>query len=501
MMKKSNVFVVLLSAVVMTLIFHKQAFGLNLFVFEGLLLVWFFFAKQYNFKSLNQIVSVLGLLTTSIFTIVTHSVFSYAINFLALMVFIGMLNYPEAKSLVTYFGLSFTSFFNNQAQFFKQISQSSIRTKKLFDFLKKSRIFLIPLIIIVVFVVIYQKSNPIFNDLSINIGVFIQDVFNSIFANIDFWIVLTFSICFLLSNYFFFRSPELGIINRDKLSNEALIRKRKRYFKPFRFNILLDEYKAAVFLLIVLNAILLVLNVIDVNWVWFNFHWEGQYLKQFVHEGTYLLIVSILISIFIVLYFFRSNLNFYSRNKFLKYLSYIWLAQNAVLAISVAVRNFYYISYFALAYKRIGVIIFLILTIYGLFTVLVKVKNKKSPFYLFKTNAFALYVVLVISSGVNWDKVIAKYNFQHAETSFLHLDYMMTLSDKSLPYLDVPLEELIRLDKIQKEKFPFEQKYLTPESYHVEIERRKVKFAEEWESKSILSWNLPEYLAYKSFAK
>jgi len=77
------------------------------------------------------------------------------------------------------------------------------------------------------------------------------------------------------------------------------------------------------------------------------------------------------------------------------------------------------------------------------------------------------------------------------------LDYMSTLSDKTLPILDKPLYNLTVIDELQKEKFPFEQKYMTPVEYNVEIENRKKEFKKKWETKSYLSWNLPEYLAYR----
>ncbi|HLG35832.1 MAG TPA: DUF4173 domain-containing protein, partial [Bacteroidia bacterium] len=231
--------------------------------------------------------------------------------------------------------------------------------------------------------------------------------------------------------------------------------------------------------------------------VWFNFEWNGQYLKQFVHEGTYLLLLSIFISIALVLYFFRGSLNFFSKNKLLRTLSYAWLIQNAILTVSVAIRNFRYIDFFSLAYKRIWVIIFLALVLYGLYTVFIKVRNRRSAFYLFRTNAYAVLVVLIFCSVFNWDNIIAKYNFSHSEKSFLHLDYLATLSDQSLPYLDKPLEEIVRIDRVQKQKFPFGEKYMSPEKYHRHIQARKEQFLLKWESKNILSWNLPEYLAYR----
>ena len=69
----------------------------------------------------------------------------------------------------------------------------------------------------------------------------------------------------------------------------------------------------------------------DINHVWLNFQWDGQFLKEFVHDGTYILIINIIISILLVLYFFKANLNFFKKNKILKTLTYIWVGQNFFL--------------------------------------------------------------------------------------------------------------------------------------------------------------------------
>jgi len=301
----------------------------------------------------------------------------------------------------------------------------------------------------------------------------------------------------IISVFVLYRTSNQQIVEKDKESSKELYRIKKQGWKNFKINALRNELKAAIFLLFILNAILLLLNAIDIYWVWFNFEWNGLTLKQFVHEGTYLLILSILTSIIVVLYFFRNNLNFYKNNWLIKYLCFAWLAQNAILAISVAIRNYWYIYYFSLAYKRIGVIIFLILTLYGLYTVFVKVKNKKSFFYLIKSNAYALIVILVLCSMFNWDNMIAKYNFKNYNRSFIHFDFLSKLSDKSLPYLNKTLPELTQMDSIQKLKFPAEQIYMPAEKYYQTIEERKKIFKLKWESKSLLSWNLPEYLAYR----
>lgn len=483
------------AAVLFVFLFHRQAVGLNLMFFEITLLSWLAATGQFRLTGKYAYTAGIGVIITSAAVVTTYSTFSLVANFLTLFVFVGLIIYPEAKSLLNSFWLSFFNLVPSQFSFLRTILKIRFKKQSLGNYVYQWRIFLIPAFIVTVFILIYQASNPVFDDMVSRAGIFLNDIFIDLFRNFDTLIIFTFTLGLIISNFILFRKREERIIKSDANSDEQLYRGKNKKRKAGLG--LKREHKAAIFLLTILNLLLLVINVIDVNWVWFNFSWNGQYLKQFVHEGTYLLILSIFISIGLVLYFFRNNLNFFSRNKLLKYLCYAWLVQNAVLTVSVAIRNFRYIDFFSLAYKRIWVLIFLALVLYGLYTVLVKVKYRKSAFYLFKSNTYAIIVVLIFFSVFDWDNIIAKYNFKHSDRAFLHLDYLATLSDQALPYLDKPLDELVKTDKIQKEKFRFEEKYMSPQEYHTIIERRKESFKEKWEAKRFLSWNLPEYLAYK----
>jgi len=499
--KKRDAIIIVLFSIILTGLFHRQALGLNLLISEIIFFIWILVSKQFHFKGVYSLTFGFGLILSSIFTVLIHSAFSYILNFLLVFLFIGFLIYPHSKSLIHIFGQAISNIINSQLKCFKKISGSKLNDRKIGVSLRRIRVFIIPIFIIILFIVIYRNSNPVFDTLLENILLFFQEKWSYIFIDFDFLIIITFLISLFISIFIIYRSANQRLIDIDTNANEMLIRTKKKGYRNFRKFSLLNEYRSGVFLLVALNLVLFLLNVIDINWVWFGFEWEGQYLKQFVHEGTYLLILSIIISIILVLYYFHGNLNFYSNNKLLKYLSYIWLVQNGILTLSVAFRNFWYINYFSLAYKRIGVLIFLMLTLYGLYTVFVKVWKRKSAFYLFKTNSYAILLILIISSLFNWDAIIAQYNFKNSDKSFLHLDYLSSLSDKSLPYLDKPLYELEQIDIVQKEMFPFEQKFMSPEEYYRIIADRKGAFIKKWESKSILSWNLPEYLAYKKFFK
>ena len=494
---RTNLLVVFICTVFSTILFYNHEFGLNLLIFQLFLFLWFTLTKQIKFKSKIQLVTGIGFLLTSFFTVFTHSVFSYFINFLAWLLFIGILNYPRAKSLISGFTIAIISLFKSQELFVSKVFSKKIGNENLGKRIYRSRIFIIPIAIIILFLILYSMANAIFSSLVGDSLLAIEKGINFLFKDIDFLIIFTFLVSLFFSNFFLIRNKNKNIVESDTSTSEALQRNKKKERRYFKLTGLKSEYKSALFLLIVLNFLLLILNGIDINSVWLNFKWEGESLKQFVHDGTYILIFSIIISIALVLYYFRGNLNFFKNNKLLKKLSYIWIFQNGFLAISVGIRNFRYIEHYSLAYKRIGVIIFLLITLYGLYTVAIKIRKKKSSFYLFKVNSLFIYIVLVICSGISWDNYIAKYNFSHYDSSFLHLNYLVTLSNKALPYLDHSLTDLNKMNEIQLKKFSQKESYITPLNYHKKIDARILNFKQEWEEKSILSWNYPEYMAYK----
>lgn len=495
---KRQLALVLFSTAFFTLLFNNQSLGLNILIFELFAFITLLATKQINLKNRNILWISVALLLTAFAVVFVNSILAILVNFLICFLFGGIVLYPNAKSLINSGVLSFLNFFNSQPTFIKSILYSTPKGKSLGVRLRKIRIFLIPLIIIIIFIGIYSNSNPVFENMVAKIMNSLDKFFNLFFKYIDF--VLTVNILFglAISNSIFFRKADKGIIKSDISSTDWLNRIRKKSVFSFRINGLSNELKAAVFLLFILNIIIFILNFIDIYWVWFNFSWNGALLKQFVHEGTYLLILSILISIIIVLYYFRSNLNFFSKNKWLKYLSYVWLFQNAILAISVGVRNFWYIYYYSLAYKRIGVIVFLLLTLYGLFSVYIKVKEKKSAFYLIRYNTLAFVIMMVVFSLFNWDTIIARYNFANRHRAYVHFEFLASLSDKALPYLEYPLEELQKTETRQDSIFPLTRggQYITAFEYVNRIEIKKQKFKRNWESKGILSWNYPEYVAY-----
>jgi hypothetical protein len=501
---------VLVSAFVITFLFYKQALGLNLLIYELMVIGYLSITKQLAFKGVNQISTVLGVILTGMFTVIHHSTLSFVVNVFVFILFVGVVIAPELRSLISSFKLSMSNLFKVPLNYWNEYSEGKATKKKSRVNIRRLGMFFIPILIVAAFTILYSWSSPKFSAFMESIANVISENTMLLFQYIDLWLILTFVLGLFISAFIFIRKRIVPIIEEERKHSDDLVRERISHSKDFKLLALKNEKRSAVFLFASLNLLLLLLNILDVDSVWMNFEWEGQHLKQFVHFGTYILIFTILISIALVLYVFRNNLNFYRENKVLKVLCYVWLAQNILLALSVGIRNWHYIEHFALAYKRIGVLFFLLLAVFGLITVAIKVRDRKSHFYILRINALAWVCVFTLASGFNWDRIIAKYNFSNAEHSFVHLNFLATLSDSALPELDKSKLELSKIRTEQLEKFShysssssgslnlFSRVYMTPDRYFDVISMRKQAFKRKWESKGFLSWNFAEYRAYEA---
>lgn len=205
-----------------------------------------------------------------------------------------------------------------------------------------------------------------------------------------------------------------------------LIRKKRKSLIGHKMLALKKEYWVASSSFISLNALLAFVNILDFVKVWINNNTRSaRELSQYVHEGTFLLIFSIFMAMLVVLIFFRGNLNFYKKNQFLLQLTYLWLAQNIFLIFSVAIRNTRYIAQYGLAGGRIFVFFFLLLTAYGLYSMYIKVREKKSLFYLVQKNGWAFVFILSFSALFNWESLITRYNLSYYPADTYYLTHML----------------------------------------------------------------------------
>lgn len=350
---KNNNLLILIGSIVYILLFHKKSIGLNLLLFELTVFFLLLYTQQISLATKYAKIICLGFLTTCVFSVLTYSTFCIAVNIFTFLVFIGWLIYPKTKSMFTSFILSLNNLFLSTFHYLKSNFNTKLDDEKesLGTLVYKARVFAIPFLIALLFIFLYRKSNPYFDKLFSKIGLFFTDSFQLLFKNFDTALLFTILSAFIFNTIIFYPVKNRYLIQKDVEAPLFLKRKKRKLLFNFSILGLRTEYKSSLILFVVLNFILALMNILDIYFVWFNFEWKGQYLKQFVHEGTYLLITSILISMALVLYYFRRNLNFYKNNKLLKILCYIWIIQNVILCCSVAIRNLWYIKYFSMAYK------------------------------------------------------------------------------------------------------------------------------------------------------
>ncbi len=357
-----------------------------------------------------------------------------------------------------------------------------------------------------IFYAIYAYSNPVFNSYSVtfwdSIGKYLYDIFINYPILRFFYILLG----LMLITAFIYNNKIRVFTELDNSFHETL--QRDKIFKvhsrtrpipkthlmytmfSYRFkpNSLKLETKMGIVLLVMMNALLVLLNIIDIQVTWLGFDASNiENLAYYVHEGTYYLIFSILLSMAILLVIFRGSQNYLASNKTLKLLAYTWIVQNAFMAVSVSLRNIYYIDYYyALSFKRIGVMIFILLTLTGLASMLYKIYAKKTTFWLFKFNSFAAVIMLLVMSSFSWDVTIAEFNLKNPAKDKIDIDYLLKLNNDALPVLDKHRDVLDR--DFLEYSFIFSDYRNGLEVYKARVEN----FDIEQENYSWLSWNLPD---------
>lgn len=485
----------LLFATWATYLFHDSGYGLNVLLFEAPLLAVLAYQRRVR-PSLLAVAAMAGTLASAVFVLLHGSVMAGWVNAISFVFLAGVLLAPELRATHHALLAGLSHVWPAQLAFLHSAGSGQIARH--IPRMGGSRPLALLSIVAVVlaFTFVYQFANPHFALLMSGFWTRLSHWTELL----DPWMVGTFALGLATTNLVLQQQRPMRLLARLAIHRDDL--QRVRYHNPFKHLLgLRYEWRSGLLLLGLLNGLLLVVNLLDIRHVWFGFTFNGQYLRQFVHEGTWLLILSIVVGAAIVLWYFRGNQNFFSKSAPLRYLAYLWLAQNVVLAISVAIRNFWYIHHYALAYKRIGVLFFLVAVVVGLVLVGLKVRHARTWYYLMRGNALSVYLILLGMAAVDWDVVIARYNFRKQEQAFVHLDFMATLADKALPWLAQEQHALERIDSHNKgmlDSGSFSRDlYMAPRTYGEIIAERTGRFLDTYPRNSWKGWNMAEARAYE----
>ncbi|MGI4744215.1 MAG: DUF4153 domain-containing protein [Janthinobacterium lividum] len=362
------------------------------------------------------------------------------------------------------------------------------------------RLLGLPLLALVVFQALFALANPQYAELSARFWGVLGEWLGRLFAAVSVPHLFFLALCGVGATGALVAVPvhvatdyeaRFGEFIRRQRDGVASLHVRRPDFRRTsrRLLDLRKEWLAAVACFGLLNVLLLVVNVVDIRWLWFGFVPAPDFdLTQFVHEGTYALIFSILLAAGIMLWFFRRNLNFYQPGlPLLRGGATLWVLQNLVLATSVGLRNYYYITYTGLAYKRIGVYAFLLLTVVGLGTLLLKIWQRRSAFSLVRLNSWAAYAVLLLAAG-NWEIWIAEYNLQ-ARFPRLDIGFLLAMPPRVLPVLAAHEAALDRVPTLVAEQADGYYHATTPAAARQQLHQRLLAFRnayplQDWQSRT-----------------
>ena len=424
---KNGIFI-FISSIIYTYLLYNQGIGVNILLLNLVLIPTLFFSNRNYLKNKLSLLFAAGALISSVFSFVNGHAITVWANIFSLSFLSISINLKQQTIISSLVHILF-SYMTSIAQIVKRFKVKYFSENHENGTLRKRIvIYLSSILVFTLFVILYQASN-------ITFSIFLSQ-FSLAFINAR--VLFFYSIGFILI-YAFYRPRILAVLAIYEKFLPLTVTQNQYQNYSFIGNSVTEEteFKTGVLMLSLLNGLLLLVNVLDLQ-----FMFGGELLpanisySEYVHQGIFSLILSIIIAIGIILWYFRGTQNF-AQQKTLKVLAYVWIAQNLLMLLSASYKNNLYINEFSLTYKRIGVYVFLIATAAGLLFTLIKLLTKRSNFYLVKANSLAWYVILVMAVPIGWDKMITEFNIYQAQSKGKEPDvaYFWSLSYQAYPAL------------------------------------------------------------------
>lgn len=452
-----------IGGLVFNLLFWNETIGCNFAIFSVLVMIATFTDREIPYHN-HKLITAIGHLAVAFYLIYNNSVLAIITWFITMLIYLGNAHFELLKSTGTSLIMGILQVLSGPYGIIKKLPDTKLGKVNIKPVIRPAKYILLPFVMVSIFCFLYSIANPIFAKYTHTIANSIRDFFVNIFSfffvdiSIEKFLFILFGCVVTAGIIVGIKSKTLTDIELG--SEDQLKRKRRDLKRPsfgYEFRTLLagnlikrkmalkTENIIGVISFAALNMLLLLLNGIDVATLWRNKAIETS--KNFsaeLHDGTYTLIFSIVIAMLIIVFFFSGNLNFYRKNKWIKLLVYIWMAQNIFLVASVFHRDYDYIFNHGLTYKRIGVLVFATLSLIGLITVYIKVAKHKTTFYLYRVNSKIWYVLLISLSFVNWDVLIVNYNINQLDKIGVDAEHLMSFSDKTLPLLEKNRDQLTK---------------------------------------------------------
>jgi len=401
-MKKHHLIFITVLAVI--ILFYKEYVALNLGILGIFLSILTFTQTKSEFRTQT----FLTLFVTSIFSSFAFAWFGDVISFVAVFVSVFLLRfkgaYPKLKPflyieilLINLFSFLGRVFYTEQ--WYEKPKEGISFSKKLITFI------LIPGILITIFLCIYSAGSSHFDQF------FSEIKLDFSFFQIFILAVIGFYLGFIFWNF----GVERFIFKQNRYLNDNFSGIIKLGKPTFSFLDIDSERTSGLISFSALNVLLLIFIATYNYEQFFEVTKSADGLSAETHERVNSVIMSIVMAILVILFYFKRGFNFDEKAKSLKISAKIWIVLNAVLVISASLKNSEYIINFGLTYKRLGVYAFLTMALIGLIFTFIKIQNKKTNAFLFNKMFWASYGLILVCSYVNWGGIITSNNIERKD--------------------------------------------------------------------------------------
>ena len=167
--------------------------------------------------------------------------------------------------------------------------------------------------------------------------------------------------------------------------------------------------------LVVLNLLFLIANFADALFLWSHQALPaGVTYKSYVHEGVNALIVTVILSAFVLTAIFQQAKKVVERKE-LRVLAYLWIAQNLFLILSVGEKLRRYITGYEMTVARLSALIFLALVLTGFVLLTLKIAQSRSLAWLIGGCVVATFATFYVTQFLDLAGWSANYNVARME--------------------------------------------------------------------------------------
>ncbi len=172
-----------------------------------------------------------------------------------------------------------------------------------------------------------------------------------------------------------------------------------------------EDFPAAVATLAALNILFLAYNAMDSVYLYFKAGLPaGISYSDYSHRGCFWLAVALALSTLVIGFIFRGDLNWHPKRRRVSGLSYVWAAQNGLLAVGALRRLQIYIDYNGLTRMRIIGIYGVLLVVVGLALMVWKVRRTRSFVWLVRRDLLALWIAVIVLALTPRDLICCTFN-------------------------------------------------------------------------------------------